>query len=332
MLLGFPQGNRFDVRLQLFASLGIDTGTSLPPKYSLPVSAASMVLFALNQRQLSTTSTWLENSQFLDGLLKVGVAFVLAAASMYIRFLLQSLSKEAETNATLDQSVRKLTDANTEFLQYASVVERESAVNERNRITRELHDVIGQTLTNISMMMDAAIHRADVSPEEMLKLHQWTREQAREGLESTRAALYELRAIPEQTPNGIQYIQKLIDTFSKLTHVKIKVEWGNLPWELEGVVFISVYRIIQESLSNSFRHGKATEVSIYFQVEGGKLHLSIWDNGRGSAEPKKGIGQAGMEERVKKLQGTITFSSEGGGYLVSASIPLAGEIAKLEKH
>ncbi len=322
LLVSFPQGTVIDIRFLLLASLFIDLAAHLRPRISIAACCVLTALFLFVRRPLVAFGTSLEEPGLLESLASLLVALVLAASVILLRIAVNRLSRERERNARLNSSVLQLTSANTEFLQHASVVERESAVNERNRITRELHDVIGQTLTNIIMMMDAAMHRGQGSPEESLKLHQWTREQARAGLESTRAALYELRAIPEVRLKGIKAIKKLVDTFASLTHVAISVEWGNMPWELDPVTDVTVYRIVQESLSNSFSHGMATHVSIHFLVDQGCLHLSIRDDGRGAIEGKKGIGQSGMEERVANLQGAIAFSNEESGYLVTARIPI----------
>ncbi len=148
------------------------------------------------------------------------------------------------------------------------------------------------------------------------------REQAQSCLEETRAALYELRSIPQEDVGGIKSIKRLIDTYSGLTAVKVVVEWGNLPWELDEAIGQAVYRIIQESLSNSIRHGMATLVEIHFLVDQGMLSLMIRDNGRGGDVGKKGIGHTGMEERVRKLRGDIAFRREAPGYLVLARIPI----------
>ena len=83
-----------------------------------------------------------------------------------------------------------------------------------------------------------------------------------------------------------------------------------------------VYRMIQEGLTNAFRHGKATLIHVrlwIFQVE---LIVRIHDNGQGSPEIKKGIGLQGMEERLKKIHGRLEAKNVADGFVVSAWIPL----------
>ena len=74
----------------------------------------------------------------------------------------------------LDRSVRQLTTATAGFLQYASTVEHATVSKERRRLSRDLHDVVGQTFTNITSMMDAVLRTPVADGEEQRKLHQWS--------------------------------------------------------------------------------------------------------------------------------------------------------------
>jgi len=227
-----------------------------------------------------------------------------------------------DRNDKLHASVLQLTSVNTEFLEQANTATEESAALERQRITRELHDVVGQTLTNIIMMMDAALHRKADDPEETVKLLRWIRKQAQTGLEETRAVLYELRALKPASLRGLKALKRLVETFSRLSRIKTKVEWGNLPWTFDPAQETAVYYLVQGSLSNAFRHGSATRIDIHFQVDRGVLHIMVRDNGRGGADATSGLGQQGMVERFAPWQGSVAFRSEPYGYVVIAVLPL----------
>jgi signal transduction histidine kinase len=326
LILSLPLAGFVALRILLLSSVLMEIGIYLPLPYGPGAIGALTLAFVLRRDPAEAFNLVLPATDLFDSLTVVVVSLSFAALSVLLRSVMSELSAERHMSARLSSSVEKLTTANSEFLQYASVAERESAVTERNRITRDLHDIVGQSLTNIIMMMDAALHRAPATPEETGKLYRWTREQAQNCLEETRAALYELRSIPQDDFAGIKSIKRLIDTYSGLTAVKVLVEWGNLPWELDEAIGHAVYRLIQESLSNSFRHGMATLVEIHFLVDRGMLSVMIRDNGTGSDGAKKGIGQAGMEERVRKLHGDIVFRREASGYLVLARIPFLQEV------
>gem|GEM_PF-1660465 len=228
----------------------------------------------------------------------------------------------AEKTNQLHASVLQLTSANTEFLERANAAGEESAVHERNRITRDLHDVVGQTLTNIMMMVDASLHRKVHDPDETVKLLRWIRKQAQTGLEETRAVLYELRALQPRGLRGIKALKKLIETFARLSRIRTRVEWGNLPWTFDPDQESAVYHLIQGALSNAFRHGLATRIDVQFHVDRGVLHAVVQDNGRGGADASLGLGQKGMEERLARWGGTVTFHNESFGYVVRATLPL----------
>jgi signal transduction histidine kinase len=99
---------------------------------------------------------------------------------------------------------------------------------------------------------------------------------------------------------------------------------GNLPWsygrKLDGVLF----RIVQEGLTNAFRHGKATRVRINLWQTEGEILLSILDNGRGivpGTDVTDGIGLAGMRERLSEYGGEIRLGPVEDGFELAATIP-----------
>jgi signal transduction histidine kinase len=87
-----------------------------------------------------------------------------------------------------------------------------------------------------------------------------------------------------------------------------------------------IFRVCQEALTNSLRHGKAKNVNIILRSSGNKLSLFIFDDGCGCSQIKKGFGLSGMEQRVKDLGGTLVFGSDGeSGFNIRMEIPLSSE-------
>ena len=96
---------------------------------------------------------------------------------------------------------------------------------------------------------------------------------------------------------------------------------------MDGVL----YRLVQESLVNAFRHGNASEMPDPASGWGeDTLSVDIQDNGRGSTAAKKGIGQESMEKPVKGAGGSVTFAAGGQGYTVHATS--GGSWAGAERH
>lgn len=316
----FPEGGLLPARWLIFSALIAQACTVLPARWHLGVGTLLVAELLVVQYGLPGMS---EDVPEAGPMALVLACLVLPGVLLH---LLQAAGEALEVvrlrNEGLHASVLQLTNANTEFLEQANTAGEESAVEERHRITRDLHDVVGQTLTNIIMMMDAALHRRAQDPEETVKLLRWIRKQAQTGLEETRAVLYELRALRPAPLRGLRALKKLTDTFAKLSRIKVAVEWGNLPWTFDPAQEQAVYHLVQGSLSNAFRHGSATRIDLHFQVDRGLLQVMIRDNGRGGPDSASGLGQHGMEERLARRGGTVEFRSEAYGYVVSARLPL----------
>ena len=220
-------------------------------------------------------------------------------------------------------TIKKLTASNLSFLKYASKIKHKTLSAERARVTRELHDVNGGPLINIIAMCDAAQRRPPESQEEQLELYGWIRDQASKCLRETRSVLYQLRDLNSYRYSEIDSLKTLIDTFSQATGIEIACNWGNLARIRLNDINESIYKIIQESLINSFKHGKASKIEISFWAMDGMLNITIQDNGRGAPmNYSKGIGQTGMADRIARLNGRIEFISSPLGYMTIVNIPL----------
>jgi signal transduction histidine kinase len=252
-----------------------------------------------------------------------GLVFSLVA-SLAVFYREKILRLEGEVDR-LDAAVGKLASANLGFQEYANMIEQSSMIEERNRITREIHDVIGYTLTSNMMMMEAATDMVRRDPDRVRVLMQTARENARSGLDEIRHALHILRAHEQPEQHSIGLIQRLVSIFEVATSVDVRVNYGNLPNRLSRDIEGALYHLIQEALTNSFRHGKATRVEIMFWIDTTRtLLVYIRDNGGGASDIHEGIGITGMRERLKKVSGRLRVTSLQDGFKVTAEVPLSG--------
>jgi signal transduction histidine kinase len=232
----------------------------------------------------------------------------------------QKIRRQDEELARIDRTVRALSAANLDFQDLATRVQRETEEEERRRITREVHDIVGYTLTNIQMMMEAATDLARRDTAGLEELLVKSRDQAQRGLLETRRAMRNFRAV---TPGGgTVRVAEAVRIFEKATKVAVKLRLGNAPQSFGGTVDDIVYRMVQESLTNALRHGSATEITVNFWVMDGALRLSITDNGAGSGEIVPGIGLSGMAERIAHVGGSMRAENTPFGFVVSGEIPL----------
>lgn len=266
---------------------------------------------------------------------QTGLAQVLAqAAILEVISLLSSLYRGAsdrfidskKTIEHLDTTINRLSRFNQDLQQYARMIDEEAILKERNRISREIHDISGYMFTNLIALMDAAISMGGKDPERLSELHLAARAQAKEGLVETRKALKALRSSEIGREKGLNAIYKIKKVFEKVTGIQVHIESGNIPVSFGQSIDLALYRLIQEALTNAMRHGRATEVFITLWIQDNMLEVVVRDNGIGSKQIVKGIGLSGMEERLANLGGTLTADSlPEGGFRLTAQIPLSME-------
>jgi len=203
--------------------------------------------------------------------------------------------------------------------------------DERARVSRELHDELGQVLTAIHLELDLLRGKATAA----------TKGEAGDfgpALDMVERAADELRRIckglrpPLLDDLGLEpSVRFLVEEFQERTGLpttlEVKLDEGQYPIPEE--VALCIYRILQESLNNISRHAAAKEVIITLWVKQGSLVLSIYDNGRGfdmkDQNGFSGCGIAGMSERAFLVNGALDLRSEIlQGTRVTFSVPLAG--------
>ena len=209
--------------------------------------------------------------------------------------------------------------------------ERElAAADERNRIAREMHDIVAHSLSVVIAQADGARYVARQNPavaEQTLKTIATT---ARESLAEMRRLLGVLRA-PEATGThplpGLAQIDQLVDELRD-SGVAVSTERvGQRRMPLPAGAELAAYRFVQQAFTNVLKHaGPAVAVHVTRAWNGDGLTITVSDDGRGAAADAAGSAQGhglqGMRERVGLYGGTVTTRVRpGGGFVVSASIP-----------
>jgi signal transduction histidine kinase len=189
LIVGVPFGAFLDIRYILMFSLLLDMSFCFSPPADTILSSAVMAGSVVFLVPISAFSVSMASPRFLDW----SSFFFIGASFMLLLSLARRLSERDTENTarikSLNEFITKLLSTSRDYLEYAARVERESTENERNRITQELHDVVGQAFTNIYAMMDASLKHPPSSPAETGELHTWAKEQAQKGLNETYAVL-----------------------------------------------------------------------------------------------------------------------------------------------
>lgn len=195
---------------------------------------------------------------------------------------------------------------------------------ERTGIARELHDELGQSLT--ALRIELGWLRKHCAP-----LGAAVLERAAAAYGLVEQSVQSLRRISEGLRPGMldvlglcAALEHLASQFAERTGVSccFAADADDYPLPENGA--ITVFRLVQEALTNVTRHAAATQVNVQLQQENGCLHLSVSDNGRGftSAQPRQGFGLLGMRERVLMLGGEITIDGSNGTR-IDVRLPLA---------
>ncbi|MFD3591101.1 sensor histidine kinase [Nocardia sp. NPDC058640] len=200
---------------------------------------------------------------------------------------------------------------------------RRRADEERLHIARELHDSLTHQISVIKVQSEAAVHvarkRGEQVPEALLAIREAGREAARE----LRATLEALRDDDTSPRPGLAHIPELVE--------RVRITGLNTILTIEGThqnvptaVDRTVYRIVQESLTNVTRHAAATTASIRIDYRTDSLVVDIEDDGTaGAVMPIPGVGLLGMRERVTALGGHLHAAPRtGGGFAVHAELPV----------
>jgi signal transduction histidine kinase len=256
-------------------------------------------------------------------LLANGLLYSLGVAGIVlIKQTLERAHKAETERERLAGTVERLTGAGEDFLSYARSAEYRSAKDERNRLTREVHDVVGYTLTNIRMMMEASLRRKDMDREELERLFSWTLDQAQRGLQEIRFILQLIRSGGTAETRGIAALAEAGTVFQAATGTRVAFDWGNMTdrWN-DGDRDLLALRLVQEGMINAVRHGMARKVEISLFQDDVAVFITVQDDGSGMDAVKKGIGLSGMEERVKAIGGSLVFSPVRPGFRISAVLP-----------
>jgi PAS domain S-box-containing protein len=203
-----------------------------------------------------------------------------------------------------------------------------AALQERQRLARELHDSVSQDFYGVGLNAQIAYEALETDPEEARSALEQIIELAEAGQAETRALLLELRPEVLAAEGLIAALEKQGTILRK--RYKLQVEASlNLQAKLSFEKELAIYRIAQEALNNVVKHAQAETVTLRLAQEGQELVLEVRDNGKGfdvtNALPG-GVGLQSMQDRVAHLQGTLTINSAPGqGTSLSVRVPITSK-------
>ena len=223
------------------------------------------------------------------------------------------------------KSQQQLAIAREQLRQYALKAEDRATVCERNRIAREIHDSVGHVLTAQTIQLNNAIAFWQVDPDKSYQFIAESKELVATALKEIRHSINTLRSDPIEGKSLYQAIALLFREFSHRTQINPDYRIS-LKSSVTEEIKLTIYRTIQESLTNIARHSQATKVKVELQSSPHHLYLSIEDNGKGfnPEQNTTGFGIQGMKERVTAVSGNLKISSSlGYGCIIIIQIPFS---------
>ncbi len=205
------------------------------------------------------------------------------------------------------------------------------AVEERNRLAREIHDTLAQGLAGVALYLESAealldagnIPRTQRILQQALKL-------TRANLEEARRSVLDLRAAPLEGRNLVEALQLLAHTYQQRWQLPVSFAAIGGGHPLPVRVEVGLYRMAQEALTNVLRHARAQQAQMALTITPGQAQLVITDDGCGFDPTQAAAGRFGLQglnERARLLGGEMCIeSAPGQGARLQVTVPLQGDL------
>jgi len=213
----------------------------------------------------------------------------------------------------IEEELRMASQANRELNSYLALSEKIAEDRERKRIAREIHDTLGHALTGISAGIDAVKVLVDIDTNRAKEQLNNVSVVVRDGIRDVRGSLNKMRPGALENNTLKEALIKIIREYEAISNLEIhlRYEWDNIDLDIakEDIVF----RVIQESITNSVRHGHAKTIWIELLEEESYV-MTIRDDGVGFDELHYGYGLKQMQERLMIIGGSVRFENRDGFY------------------
>ncbi len=262
--------------------------------------------------------------------LTTGIAVPLNVRDQTIGVLnMSSCDPDAYGNEHLELAMRVANQIapaveNARLYKHAGVI---AVHEERNRLARELHDSVTQSLYSLTLHSEASIRHANAGDLEQVQSHLGQMgESALQALKEMRLLVYQLRPPVLENEGLVSALQHRLDAVEKRSGVKTRLILDRdyvHPARIENVLF----PVALEALNNAIKHANASTVEMRINSVDGGIELTVEDNGRGFAETERsarsGVGLASMKERLGDIGGWLSVKSViGEGTTVTAFVGL----------
>ena len=275
------------------------------------------ILFVLVATQLPRR---LERMQAIGFLIIVNLAFYIISSiyneqsmffSVITYFLLQIYAfSTIEISHREEKARTELSLLNQELIATRFLLKETSRRQERIRISRDLHDVVGHQLTALSLNLEVSCHKVPGEHKPMLE----------QNLSLAKKLLHDVRNVVKEMREEEQFdLTDALDAlFEQLPNCKLTIL--NAPKINSLSLKHQLVYSLQEGISNGLRHGRAEEFELDCQSNGNTVKIMLQDNGFGCGNIQEGSGLTGMRERLSEFGGEVSLTSNKKGCLLSITV------------
>jgi signal transduction histidine kinase len=288
--------------------------------FLLPRTAAAIWVALLGAANIAGQLQQFGWPQGLPFMLLYSAGFVFVAAFSILILQAEQAHKRSE------KLLAELREAHQKLQAFSVQAEELAIANERNRLARDLHDSVAQTLYGLTLQAEAASRKLGLGNLEIVDEYlREIRQNARQTLQEIRLLIFELSPPILQEAGLAAALKARLETVESRSGIQIKTDFppmGRFPIRTETGLF----RIAQEALNNALKHAQASQVQVTLKQDQdtGNLVLAISDNGTGFDTQMRsgGVGLRGMRARADELNGKLWIESEPGqGTRVSVEVP-----------
>ena len=206
--------------------------------------------------------------------------------------------------------------------------------DERRRLARELHDTTGQNISLVIINLDSLEREAEgLAPAARERLAE-SGELARRSLQEIRTFSYLLHPPLLDELGVIAALRTFVEGFSERSGIHVDLDLPEHPLSIPRDLEITIFRVVQESLSNVLKHSRSSKAKVHLDFGGGRIAIRVQDEGTGlpggesGPLPRRiGVGIASMHERVKQCGGQLTLTPRNRGTQLAVTLPIP-ELAK----
>ncbi|MCA9839869.1 MAG: sensor histidine kinase [Trueperaceae bacterium] len=246
----------------------------------------------------------------------IDLSFNLLTILFFTFLLARAVARAAEDQERLERLNQSLEASHAKLQNYTHQVAELAAIEERNRMARDIHDSLGHHLAAINIQLEKASAYQDRDPKRAQEAVTFAKHTVKEALKDVRASVTSLR----QQDDNFRLEPALSELFKRMEHSDLKITFQQKGDEstYPQLILMTLYRVIQEALTNIHKHAQAKTVSINLNLAKNEIHLSIRDDGQGFDvagwesiyKEGKSFGLQGLRERLGLIGGTMDVKSQ----------------------